>query len=146
MVAVRTFVHEPGRSPKIEFPVAGPFIVVGETYSGYKIRSREGIQVVHSDRVIKFPRASELPMGVEGIKMIQSQESPPVDVTPRPDDEYVVDRIVDHGVDEDGLMRVKVRWYGFTEKEDTWEPVVNLPCHFQRLYARRVKIPIRSLV
>jgi Chromo (CHRromatin Organisation MOdifier) domain len=102
--------------------------------------------VVHSDRIIKFPWASELPMGVEGTKMIRSRESPSVDVTPRTDDEYVIDKIVDHGVDEDGLMRVKVRWYGFTEKEDTWEPVANLPRHFLRLYARRVKIPVRSLI
>jgi hypothetical protein len=85
-------------------------------------------------------------MGVEGTEMIRIRESPPVDVTPRTDDEYVVDKIVDHGVDEEGLMRVKVRWYGFTEKEDTWEPVANLPRHFLRLYARRVKIPVSSLV
>ena len=54
----------------------------------------------------------------------------------------MVDNIVDHGVDGEGIMRVKVRWYGFTEKEDTWEPVTNLPRHFLRLYARRQKIPL----
>ena len=142
MVAVRTFVHDPGRSPKIEFPVSGPFIVVGETKSGYKIRSREGIQVVHSNRVIKLPHASELPMGIEGTKLIRDPENSTGLEDPKGEQEYVVDKIVDHGVDGEGIMRVKVRWYGFTEKEDTWEPVTNLPRHFLRLYARRQKIPL----
>ena len=109
-VAVRTFVHDPGRSPKIEFPVAGPFIVVGETKTGYKIRSRDGIQIVHSSRVIKFPRASELPLGDEGVDVIRSQNKPTSSDIQETEPEYVVDKIVDHGMGKDGFIKAKVRW------------------------------------
>ena len=84
-------------------------------------------------------------MGIEGTKLIRDPENSTGLEDPKGEQEYVVDKIVDHGVDGEGIMRVKVRWYGFTEKEDTWEPVTNLPRHFLRLYARRQKIPLPLL-
>ncbi|CDF36784.1 unnamed protein product [Chondrus crispus] len=36
--------------------------------------------------------------------------------------EYVIDKIVDHGYDGEKLI-LKVRWYGYTLKDATWEPI-----------------------
>ena len=106
LVAVRTFVTEPGRSPKIEFPVTGPYVVVEKTPTNFVIRTREGRQSIHSARVIKFPRPTELPAGVEGVKVERADESPPETFD---EEEYVVEQIVDHGVAGDGTLLVKVR-------------------------------------
>ena len=62
-VLVKTFVLKPGRSPKLTFPVAGPFPVVKIDGVHVVFRSRDGDQRVHLDRVIRCPM--DLPPGVE---------------------------------------------------------------------------------
>jgi transposase InsO family protein len=46
-VFVRTHVIEPARSPKLSFPVAGPYPIVGVSGLNVDIRTREGTQRVH---------------------------------------------------------------------------------------------------
>jgi hypothetical protein len=105
-VVVNTFVTEPGRSPKMEFPVNGPYNVVGITPTGYNIRSRDGIQTVHSNRVIKFPRPEEFPLGVDDVE-VQTSRAPYSRMMEG--EEYVLDKIFDHGEASDGSMVVLVR-------------------------------------
>ena len=38
------------------------------------------------------------------------------------EDTWDVDRILDHKVGRDGVLRFKVRWKGHGSKGDTWEP------------------------
>ena len=54
-VFVRIHVLEPARSPKFSFPVAGPYPIVGVSGSNVDIRTREGPQRVHLDRVVRCP-------------------------------------------------------------------------------------------
>jgi hypothetical protein len=61
-VFVRTHVLEPARSPKLSFPVARPYPIVGVSGSNVDIRTREGPQCVHLDRVARRPFT--LPSGV----------------------------------------------------------------------------------
>jgi len=43
------------------------------------------------------------------------------------EDEYVVEAIMSHVIDEDGVLRFEVKWEGFDKKADrTWEPIENL--------------------
>jgi len=43
------------------------------------------------------------------------------------DDEYIVEKILGHLINEDGELRFKVKWLGFDKKSDqTWEPEENL--------------------
>jgi hypothetical protein len=53
LVYVKTFVTEPGRSPKLEFPAAGPFVVISNYLNTFLLRTRSGDQRVSSNRVIK---------------------------------------------------------------------------------------------
>jgi Chromo (CHRromatin Organisation MOdifier) domain len=55
---------------------------------------------------------------------------PPTDVPNNP--EFVIYRLVDA---EAGMFRV--RWLGFAETEDRWEPEGNIPRQFIRRYWRR---------
>jgi hypothetical protein len=62
-VLVKTFILEPGRSPKLPFPVTGPYPVVQLDGVPVVIQTAAGDQRVHLDRVIKCPM--DLPKGVE---------------------------------------------------------------------------------
>ena len=46
----------------------------------------------------------------------------PLNIAIKETDEFVVENIVDHRVADDGRMNWKVRWEGYGEDRDTWEP------------------------
>ena len=39
---------------------------------------------------------------------------------------FQVEKIVDHGINDDDEYELKVRWDGYTSKDDTWEPARSL--------------------
>ncbi|CDF32213.1 unnamed protein product [Chondrus crispus] len=53
------------------------------------------------------------------------------------DTEHAIDRIVAHGEADDGSPLYRVRWFGYSPKEDTWERADNLPENFIRRYRAR---------
>jgi Chromo (CHRromatin Organisation MOdifier) domain len=57
-------------------------------------------------------------------------------------DEYVFERIVGTRQASDGTLRYRVRWYGYSRDEDTWEPQDHLPISAVRRYHRRVGLPM----
>jgi Chromo (CHRromatin Organisation MOdifier) domain len=57
-------------------------------------------------------------------------------------DEIVVDKIVGHGVNEDGQYMVKIYWHGQYKSENTWQEASDLPHFFVERYAKRKKQPI----
>ena len=59
--------------------------------------------------------------------------------------EYVIDRIVDHGFQEEKLI-LKVRWYGYTIEDATWKPIEQLPRSAVVTYFRRKKLPLPQQV
>ena len=60
-------------------------------------------------------------------------------------DEIVVDRIVGHGVNEDGQYMVKIRWHGQDKSEDTWQEASDVPRHFVERYAKKKKLSIEDV-
>ena len=42
------------------------------------------------------------------------------------DAEYVIEKIIDHGYQDEELL-LHVKWYGYETKDATWEPVAQLP-------------------
>ncbi|EPZ31474.1 Chromo domain-containing protein [Rozella allomycis CSF55] len=54
------------------------------------------------------------------------------------EDEYFVDKIVDYKF-EDGGFKYRVRWYGYSEADDTWEPATNLSAELREEFWARVK-------
>jgi hypothetical protein len=47
--------------------------------------------------------------------------------TPLGEDEYAMEKIFGAKTIQDGGLRYRVRWYGYSRDEDTWEPAENLP-------------------
>ena len=56
--------------------------------------------------------------------------------------EYVFERIVGTKQADDGTMLYRVRWFGYTRDDDTWEPQEHLPISALRRYHRRIGLPI----
>jgi hypothetical protein len=80
LVYVKTFVTEPDRSPKLEFPAAGPFVVISNDVNTFLLRTRSGDQRVSSDRVIKAGVSSDL------LPEMQVRSRPSAPAPPNPDD------------------------------------------------------------
>jgi len=57
--------------------------------------------------------------------------------------EFVFERFLNHGWDDDGQLKVLVKWFGFPEQEATWKLASSLPGEAIRKYClrRRVKLP-----
>ena len=52
--------------------------------------------------------------------------------------EYVVDKIVTHREEGDGTFSYLVKWYWYSEDQNTWEPITNLRrSMIERYYLRR---------
>jgi transposase InsO family protein len=143
-VLIRTYMMEPSRSPKLVFPVAGPYPVVGIDGTHVVVRTRDGPQKHHLDRVIKAPM-SDLPPGVEiiphtptaSIRGTQKQKASDLS-----SNEYVINRLISHAQAEDGSWLIRVRWAGFESSEDTWEPIGNLPIELVQRYEKRKKVKL----
>jgi Chromo (CHRromatin Organisation MOdifier) domain len=98
---------------------------------------------VSSDRVIKAGVSTDL------LPEMQSRSRPSAPSPPSPDEnpyeEFVIERLLSHGVDDDGIVVMRVRWFGFGSDDDTWEPITHLPKLLVERYAKRNKMAIEDL-
>jgi hypothetical protein len=143
LVYVETFITEPDRYPKLEFPAAGPSVVISNDMNTFMLRTRIGDQRVSSDRVIKAVVSSDL------LPEMQVRSRPSAPAPPSPDEnpyeEIVIERLLSHGVEDDGNVVMRVRWFGFVSDDDTWEPTTHLPKLLVERYAKRNKMAIEDL-
>ena len=83
---------------------------------------------VSIDRVTKMPRRP-------GDTVTPATPTEPDEEAAAPGAEYVIDRIVGNRAARGGV-EYKMRWYGYTAREDTYEPADGLPQPFIDRYWR----------
>jgi hypothetical protein len=92
---------------------------------------------VSSDRVIKGGVSSDL------LPEMQDRSRPSAPAPPSPDenpyDEFVIERLLSHGVDDDDNVVMRVRWFGFGSDNDTWEPITHLPKLLVERYEKAIE-------
>ena len=75
----------------------------------------------------------------ESHNLRKGEENSPTRAEGNVDAEYVIDRIVDHGYQKEKLI-LKVKWYGYTIEDATWEPIEQLPRSAVVTYFRRKRL------
>lgn len=43
-------------------------------------------------------------------------------------EEFTVEKIIDKRLDKDGKTEYLLKWIGYDDKDNTWEPIANLDC------------------
>ena len=74
----------------------------------------------------------------------QLQSVPDISTRRIPSAPFEVQRIIAHGVADNDEFLLKVRWHGFSSKEDTWEPIQDLPYNMVVRYCRNRNIALPS--
>jgi hypothetical protein len=132
-VYLRKEVQESGESPKLASQAEGPYQVLETDGRTFVLRQGADRNRVSSDRVTPAPPPPE----TAGIPTHDSID----EHTPRGEDEYVMEKIVGAKKIQGGGLRYRVRWYGYSREEDTWEPADNLPDEAVRRYHQRTGLP-----
>ena len=95
----------------------------------------------------EIPQRNDLPQGasVRNEDDTRNEEHPSGN-TPERDkpeaDEFVFEKIVGTKMSKDGTILYRIRWFGYSREDDTWEPRAHLPISAVRRYHRRVGLPI----
>jgi len=123
-VRVGDYVHTTNHQQenKLQSRTGGPFVVLDADDSTYVVDVNGRQRRVNSDHVTPAPRPStpdESPHPLrDGLDTPES--TPPVP------EEYVIDRLLKLR-QSNGIYRAKVRWFDYALKDDSWEPLKNVP-------------------
>jgi Chromo (CHRromatin Organisation MOdifier) domain len=95
---------------------------------------------VNSDRIAPAP-GRHASSNEAHSSPINGQKLSLSDNTPGEEPEYVIERIFGFRQLLEGSLRYKVRWFGYEEDDDTWEPEKHLPKGLVRKYHRNMGLP-----
>jgi len=112
------------RQNKLQSKAIGPFVVVDADAdaSTFVIDIDGEENLVSSDHVTPAPRPATTDTVPHPLLDGLDQRKPP----PATSDEYVIDKLL--GLRQTGdSYSAKVRWFDYGSKNDTWEPLENLP-------------------
>ena len=90
------------------------------------------IEQVGLENRVRFDRVTKMPRGPGDTVTPAISTEPDADVA-MPGAEYVADRIIGHRTARGGV-EYKVRWYGYTAREYTYEALDGLPPPFTDRY------------
>jgi hypothetical protein len=147
-VFLRREVADPNGSSKLDELADGPYRVVKSEGHTLVLRIGDDDIRVSKNRVTQAPKPlAEVPIaGDSPVTNPTGNVTPPQgnDANPTGNDspEFVIDKIVGLRKANDGNWSYKVRWYGYTPADDTWEPAHHLPGNMLRRYHRRVGLPL----
>jgi Chromo (CHRromatin Organisation MOdifier) domain len=149
-VFLRREVADPNGSSKLDELADGPYRVVKSEGHTRVLRIGDDDVRVSKNRVTQAPRPlAAVPIaGDSPVANPMGNFAPPTGNDPIPTDndspEFFIDKIVGLRKADDGTWSYKVRWYGYTAADDTWEPSDHLPGNMVRRYHRRVGISLNN--
>ena len=144
------------RTSKLDYPVSGPFPVIGCRGHTYEIVIDGVPELVSSDRIRVAPRiATPAPASLDDEEDTTAAEVAN-DATQRgerdleaarkvnPESgygtrEFMIDRLMAEGIDDAGEAVFRVRWKGYSPRDDTWEPVDSLPAPIVARFRKDLK-------
>jgi hypothetical protein len=140
---LRRKVADPKGSSKLDELAVGPYLVVKSEGHTLVLRICEDDLRVSKNRVTRAPRPlAEVP--IERNNPAVDPLNNVADPTGNDSPEFVIDKIAGLRKADDGTWSSKVRWYGYSVADDTWEPADHLPGKMVRRYHRRVGLPLNN--
>ena len=130
------------RSPKkLGFKTQGPYMVLLTDGHRSLVESPKGLRTVRSDHVTGAPA----PPARDGkwTRALRAKALFKVGVQFKEGPEFLFERFLNHGWDDDGKLKVLVKWFGFPEQQATFQLASSLPREAIRKYCfrKRVKLP-----
>lgn len=127
---------------KLVFKAKGPYQILKTDGRRLTIESDDGIRTINGNHAIRAPDPPEGdPVWARALAAWQvptlpsSKDDKPL--------EAVFDKFVGYGYDDNGRLKLKVRWYGYGPRSDTWENVETLPREKVRKFCRDMGITPR---
>jgi Chromo (CHRromatin Organisation MOdifier) domain len=150
-VFVRREVHDTGVNPKLDDQADGPFRILGS--DGHVVILQQGVDKVRvsADRVAPTPKPTptpSTPLQAPPPDTAENSEPPPAADAQFPDEveesgeDYVFEKIVGARVGKNNKNEYKVRWFGYSREDDTWEPASHLPEAALKRYHKHTGLPI----
>jgi len=138
------YIDAHSRSPKkLGFKTQGLFMVLQTDVYRFLVESPKGLRTVSSDHV---PGAPAPPVrDAKWTRALRAQALVEEGNQVRDGPEYVFERFLNHGWDDDGQLKLLVKWFGFSEKEATWKFAASLPSEAIRKYCLRKNIKLPAL-
>jgi len=130
------------RSPnKLGFKTQGPYMVLQTDGHRFLVESPKGLRTVSSDHVTGAPappaRDGKWTRALRALALFKVGDK----IKEGP--EFVFERFLNHGWDDDCQLKVLVKWFALPEQEVTWQLASCLPREAIRKYClrKRVKLP-----
>ena len=131
--------HE-NQGGKLIFKTKGPYPILKTDGRRLTIESTDGIRTINGNNAAVTPEPPEGDPAWERALEAWRVPSPPSSSEKKM--EAVFDQFVGQGYDNNGCLMLKVRWFGYGPREDTWEYVEDLPT---RGFGIMIRIKHRSV-
>jgi len=135
--------HE-NQGGKLVFKTLGPYHILKTNGRRLTIESVDGIRTINGNHATRAPEPPEgdaawaRALTACRVPSLPSSASKPI--------EAVFDRFVGQGEDDQERLMLKVRWFGYGPREDSWHYVEDLPAEKVRQHCVRHRLPMRSRV
>jgi len=130
----------PARQKKLGFKTQGPYMVLQTAGYRFLIESPRGIRTVSSDQVTGAP--TPLARDAKWTRALKAQALFQEGTHLKDGPEYEFVKLIKHGWNDDGQLKLSVKWFGFPEGEATWQFAFSLPREALRKYCPRKKIKL----
>ena len=130
-----------GSPKKLGFKTQAPYMLLQTDGHRFLVESPRDLRTVSSDHVTGAP---EPPVrDAKWTRALRAQALFKVGHKIKESPEFVFERFLNHGGDDEGQLKVLVKCFGFLEQEATWQFASYLPREAIRIYClrKRVKLP-----
>jgi len=132
------------RSPnKFGFKTQGPYMVLQTDGHRFLVESPKGLRIVRSDHVTGSPAPPA--RNAKWTRALRDQALFKVGDHINEGPEFVFERFVNHGWDDEGQLKVLVKWFGFPEQESTWQLASSLSREAISKYCLRKRVQLPAL-
>jgi len=130
--------HE-SQGGKLNFKTKGPYQILKTDGRRLTIKSTEGIRTINGIHATLAPEPPEGDPAWE--RALKAWRVPSLPSSSEKTMEAVFDQFVGQGYDDYGRILLKVCWFGYGPRAETWEYVEDLPTEKVRQYCTGINYP-----